>query len=141
MATNILPTVYITLMLDGEMKRLTKTGKGTAKKQAEALTDKDKDLLWSKGFLGDHSPKSLLNTIFYMCGLYFALRSGGEHRSLRLAPSQITVHEKGATLYLLYTEDCSKNVQGGLKHQNVAQRKVKHFANTDNLQRCFIRLY
>ena len=113
----------------------------TVKKQAEALTDEDEELLWSKGFLGDHSPKSLLNTIFYMCGLYFALRSGGEHRSLRLAPPQITVHEEGATTYLLYTEDCSKNVQGGLKHRKIAQKKVKHFANTDNPQRCFVRLY
>ena len=106
------------------MKRLTKTGKGTIKKQAEALTDEDKELLWSTGFLGDHSPKSLLNTIFYMCGLYFALYSGGEHRSLRLAPPQITVHKEEATTYLIYTEDCSKNVQGGLKHRKVAQKRL-----------------
>ena len=54
--------------LDGEMKRLTKTGKSTVKKmQAEqALTDEDEELLWSKGFLGDHSPKSLLNAIFHL---------------------------------------------------------------------------
>ena len=73
--------------LNGEMKRLTETGKDTIKKQVEALTDKDEELLWSKGFLGDHSPKSILNTIFYICGLYFALCSGGQHRSLgRLRP-------------------------------------------------------
>ena len=59
-----------------------------------------------------------------MCGLYFALCSGGEHRSLRLAPPQITVHEEGATLYLQYTEDCSKNIQGGLKHPKFAQKRL-----------------
>ena len=57
-----------------------------------------------------------------MCELYFALRSGSEHRSLRLAPSQITDLEEGATSYLLYIEDCSKNAQGGLKHQNGEQK-------------------
>ena len=34
--------------LDREMMRLTKTGNGTVKKQAEALTDEDEELLWSK---------------------------------------------------------------------------------------------
>ena len=49
--------------LDREMKRLTKTGNGTVKKQVEALTDEDEELFWSKE---DHSPKSLLNTIFHL---------------------------------------------------------------------------
>ena len=34
--------------LDREMMRLTKTGNGTVKKQAKALTDEDEELLWSK---------------------------------------------------------------------------------------------
>ena len=46
--------------LDREMRRLTKTGNSTVKKQEEALTDEDEELRWSKE---DHSPKSLLNTI------------------------------------------------------------------------------
>ena len=49
--------------LDREMKRLTKTGNGTVKKQVEALTDEDEELFWSKE---DHSLKSLLNTIFHL---------------------------------------------------------------------------
>ena len=32
--------------------------------------------------LGEHNPESLLNTIIYMNGLYFALCSGDEHRNL-----------------------------------------------------------
>ena len=42
--------------LDREMMRLTRTGNGTVKKQAEALTDEDEELLWSKEdqFLQSH---------------------------------------------------------------------------------------
>ena len=42
--------------LDREMMRLSKTGNGTVKKQVEALTDEDKELLWSKEdqFLQSH---------------------------------------------------------------------------------------
>ena len=74
-----------------------------------------------------------------MCGIYFALRSGGEHRSLRLSPPQITVHKSNeGSQYLLYVEDTSKNHQGGLKQRS---KRVKHFANTKNPSRCFVRLF
>ena len=103
--------------LDSEMKRIQKKGKGSTKKKAEPLTVKDEELLWEKGVLGDHSPQALLSTIFFMSGLYFALRSGDEHRCLRLQPPQITIHQgsRPEDSYLHYMEDTSKNHPGGLK--------------------------
>ena len=71
-------------MLDGEMKRIRSAGAGTKKNQAELITPEEEESLWGSNTLGDHSPTSLLNTIFYMCGLYFALRSEQEHWQLRL---------------------------------------------------------
>ena len=59
--------------LDGEMKRLKTKGLGICKKQAECIDIDDEEVLWSKNILGD---QSLLNAIFYMNGIYFALRSG-----------------------------------------------------------------
>ena len=52
------------------------------KKHAEALTIEDEDKLWEEGLLGATTPHTLLDTMVYMCGLYFALRSGKEHRDL-----------------------------------------------------------
>ena len=104
------------LTLDAEMKRLQKKGLGTKTKKAEIITEAEEDKLWEKGELGDKNPQALLNTIVYMIGLYFALRSGTEHRNLRFEPSQIqTCEREGERPYLLYTEDTSKNRQGGLK--------------------------
>ncbi len=66
--------------LDGEMKRIRSTGDGTSRRgQAEIITPEEEETLWTSGTLGDHSPCSLLNTIFFMTGMYFALRSGQEH--------------------------------------------------------------
>ena len=51
-------------------------------KQAEPIRAEKEERLWSMGLLGQHSPQTLLDTIVFMCGTYFALRSGQEHRSL-----------------------------------------------------------
>ena len=98
------------------MKRLQSAGIGSVKKRAEPLTMEEEEQLWEKKILGDHSPKALLNTMMFMNGLYFALRSGVEHRQLRHYPSQIQLIENpGERAYLIYREDTSKNHPGGLK--------------------------
>ena len=127
--------------LNAEMKRLQSKGLATLK-QAEPLTEKEEELLWEKKFLGEQSPQILLNTMIFMNGLYFALRSGEEHRNLRHTPCQIEVVERqGERSYLKYTEDISKNHPGGLKGRKVKPKIVTHHANIDNPARCFVRLF
>ena len=75
----------------------------------------------------------------FMCGLYFTLRSGQEHRQLRFQPCQIQLHEpQGGKPYFQYIEDISKNRPGGWKQK---PKVVKHHANTDHPERCFVRLF
>ena len=101
--------------LDAEMKRLQAAGVGTKKKQAEILTEEE-DLLWEKNLLGAHNPETLLDTVIFYNGLFFALRGGKEHRQLRREPCQIEVVEPpNKRPFLRYSEDVSKNHPGGLK--------------------------
>ena len=118
------------------MKRLQAKGLGSNKRQAEPITEQEEDKLWEIGLLGDHCPQVYYN------GLYFALRSGREHRQLRLRPCQIKIFEKeGERSYLRYTEDVSKNRPGGLKGRNITSKIVDHHENVDLPQWCFVRLH
>ena len=88
----------------------------SAKKNA--VEDLTEDLLWAKGLLGGETPNMLLDTVVVYNGLYFALRSGGEHCLLRHSPCQVEVVEKpGERPYLVYHEDrdTSRNHPSGLQ--------------------------
>ena len=96
--------------LDGEMKRLQSLGMGSKKRQAEPISVTEEEKLWEMGLLGDKNPQTLLDTMVFYNGLYFALRSGKEHRALRMNSSQIQLIEKeGERPYLIYTEEVSTN--------------------------------
>ena len=68
--------------LDAEMKRLSREGVGSKKKQAEIITEEEEELLWVKGVLGDETPQRLLDTTMG-CVLPYAVvrrRGGGTTR-------------------------------------------------------------
>ena len=75
------------------MKKLQREGVGAKKRQVEVLTEANEELMWSKGLLGDTTPQSLLDTVIFYNGLYFALRSVKEHRQLRSSRCEIEVIE------------------------------------------------
>ena len=115
------------MCLDSEMKRLQRAGLGSQKKKAEPLTEEEEEVLWNKGNLGCKTPQALVDTVLFMNGVYFALRSGSEHRQLRSEPCQIEV--EGQRSYLKYTEDISKNRSGGLKGRKLKPKVVSHYNN------------
>ena len=129
-------------VIDGELKRLNATGNYIDKKKASVITTEMEEELWRKGLLGDYSPQVLSDTLVYMIGFCFALRSGEEHRRLRYKPSQLQLVEiPGSAPYLRYKEDMSKTNQAGLNHRKVTPKEVVHYANTHHPKRCLIRLY
>ena len=86
--------------------------------------------MWNKKDLGDYNPHALLNTVVFIVGLYFALRSSDEYRQLHHPPCQIQLIEKpGERPYLLYTEDWSKSNFNGLKGRKYKPKVVPHYGN------------
>ena len=128
-------------VFDGELKRITNTGLGQKKKQAEPIRDDEENQLWKLKLLGGYNARVLVNTMVYLNGKHFSLRSGSEHRSLRYKASQITLCEPaGKRAYLRYKEDISKTCQGGLKHRKITPKEVIHHAS-ECKERCHVELY
>ena len=129
-------------VLNGQMKKQNATGEYVERKQSTHITPEMEDILWEKGLLGDHCPQALLDTLVYLNGFCFALRSGDEHRRLRYTPCQIkVVNTVGRTTRIMYCEDISKTNQGGLKSRKVTPKRVVHHANEENPARCLVRLF
>lgn len=130
--------------LDNRMKFLASQGYYCCRQKAEAIDAEDEMDMWEKGILGDSNPQQLLETVLYMLGVHFALRAGKEHRALRLGDrSQFMVRfDKGANLfYLEYTEDTSKNNQGGLKHRKIQNKVARAYENRESPEKCVVKLY
>ena len=66
------------------MKKLRSSGLGVKTKKAQSISIEDESALWEKGLLGECDPQTLLDTMLFLCGIHFALRSGQEHRGLQV---------------------------------------------------------
>ena len=83
-------------------------------------------MLWEKGVLGFHSHQTLVDTMVFIAGLYFALRSGDEHRWLTFSFIRL-VEKPGCDPCLVYAE--------------VENKQVTHYAKSERPDWCFVQLY
>ena len=90
--------------------------------------------------MGDTNPKQLLDTMPFLCGVHFALQSGEEHRSLQLSQLELMCL-KDEHAHLIYTENYSKDNQGGLLHCKVKLKPVTYYANESNPNRCLVHYF
>ena len=91
-------------------RKISTKGAGLLARQADVLMEEEEALLWEKGQLGDATPQSILDTVVFYSGLYFALRSGKEHCQLRSDPCQNSLFEQPGELpYLKYVKQILKN--------------------------------
>lgn len=67
-------------------------------------------------------------TVVFLIGKNFAFRSGQEHRGLKFSQLQLV---SGKEEKLIYPSFEQKNNLGGLKHRNIRQRRIEHYANDD----------
>jgi len=90
--------------------------------------------------LGTDNPKQLSDTLFFLAGKFFALRGGSEHRDLEWGKQVNLVNSQEGEI-LVYSNNFNKNFNGGIKQSNIKPKEVRVYQNTQNAQRCFIKIY
>ena len=96
--------------MDYHFRLLRCNGIGVERKQATVISPEQEKKMWQKGVLGVHSPKVLLQIVFFYNGKNFCLRCRQEHETLHF--SQM-VRNKNPDRYTYY-EFGSKNYTGGI---------------------------
>ena len=129
-------------VLDAEMKVLHAcagedyAGKA-AKAEREAITEEEEKEMWHAGVLGDKSPNTLLNTLYFYIGKLFGL-GASEHPMFRL--HNFVVSENAVS----FVENVSKTYHGGLKDLKRNATNVKHYCHRDEDKEhnpCIVKLF
>ncbi len=124
------------IVIDNTFKRLRTEGVGCSSKHTEIITKEEENTLWESGVLGISTPNALLRAVFFLNGKNFCLRGRQEHRSLRL--SQLKRYSNPDRY--MYTENASKNRQGGLNQLKLENKSVPVFATPAAGIRCHVRV-
>ena len=132
--TNQLEFVSFHNAMDNVFRKLRVQGVCSVSKSTEAFTKDEMDQLWCSGSLSADTPRGLLRAVFFLNGISFCLRGGGEHRNLKL--SQLK-RENDPPRYI-YTELASKNRAGGLAQLRVKNKSVSIFAVPNAGNRCHV---
>ena len=109
-------------------------------RRAEPLTIEEEKQLWQCRLLEDHSLQALLDTMLFLCGMYFALHSGQKHRNLVMLQIKIVEPMNGLLSYIAYTEIVSKNHSGRLAQRKVEPKQMIHHQNLENPSWGLVRL-
>ena len=114
-------------ILDVACKSSSRLIPNAPKRQAEVITHDEEEKMWMLDVLGSDTPEKLIHTLFFLNGLHFALRSGQEHRSLKVSQLKIIPPTPDCQYYSLeYVECVSKTNNGGLKSAKIEPKQVKH---------------
>ena len=124
-------------VLEGKARSLREQGYGKRPNAAKPLTAEDEEKLWNSGVLGEHNPRALISTLWYLLTLHFGLRGCQEHHSMQVEDFTTSKDDQGLE-YLTFEESLTKTRQGGLrKKRRVVQPKM--FATGG--PRCPVRIF
>ena len=93
---------------------MTGLGVGLNIKEGQALSEDEENKVWKIGPLGDSSPRVLLDTMVFLIGKNFSLRSGKENRNLKFSQLTLEPANDKEPEKLVYVSFGEKENQGRL---------------------------
>ena len=88
--------------------------------------------MWKKGILGDTSPTSLNNTVFYTLSQQFRTRGHQEHHQITIEDLEFVKNAiTGQTEYVEWVEGLTKTRQGGLTKRDEYHNELMRLRKAD----------
>ena len=103
-------------VLEGKARLLHESGMGKKPNKAESITKPEEEILWECGQLGIESPRSLINTLWFLFTQHFGLRGRQEHHSMCIQDFAFKLDDEGNE-YVTYAEGITKTRQSGLRQK------------------------
>ena len=101
-------------VLEGKARKLREQGMGRRPNKAKSLTKEEEEILWESGQLGNQTPRSLINTMWWLLTMHFGLRGRQEHHDMMVEDFSIEKDDDGVE-FITFSEGPTKTRQGGLR--------------------------
>ena len=98
-------------VLKRKLKELKELGLGNQPRTAASLTEEELGSLWSSNVFNTSTPLGLLRVLFFYLSVNFGMRSGQEHRDLKMGDVQLRQDHNGRE-FLTYQERQTKTRTG-----------------------------
>ncbi len=125
--------------LKAARKMLKKEGKGNKPNAAEALEEQEISILWETGALGEKSPESLQNTVWYLLTVHMGMRGRDEHYKLLYGDFEVQSTADGTLKYVDFSERDTKTRTGEFSDTHAF--KPKKWSTPHNTEHCPVRIF
>ena len=127
-------------ILKKKQKQLKSVGKGNRPNAADPLSDEDIATFYSRGVLGIHSPRALLNTLWMNNCTFFGMRPGKEQRDLCWGDLQLKTDSEGNS-FIEFNKERQTKTRTGENLRNIREKKPQMYENKSNADRCPVNAY
>ena len=124
--------------LTAARKMLKNEGKGNRPLAAQPIEDSDIEKMWESGTLGDSSPETLLNTIWFLLTIHMGLRGRDEHYKAKFG--DFSVHHADDGFKYIEFKEHDTNTRSG-EHHDCRAFMSKMWSTPHNMNRCPVRLF
>jgi len=90
-------------VLEGKPRKLGNEGKGKLPSKSRSLTRGEEKVLWESGQLGNSSPRSLLNTMWWLLSQHLGLRGCQEHYTMNVEDFTLYKDDSGNEFVTIHT--------------------------------------
>ena len=100
------------------MRKLRNEGKGKLPNKSRSLTREEEETLWESGQLGNSSPWSLLNTMWWLLSQHLGLRGCQKPYAMNVEDFTLNSNkDDNGNEFVTFAEGPTKTRQGGLRVQ------------------------